>query len=1071
MAQRPSTYGINLLADGQRISPNETYALVLFTRNMKNPYKDPGSTYPDYVFRVRDPRTNSLSKSLLDYLAKIDTFSYQTPKLSDGEKALLDATQPPGALPGARPSRRMKLETERNIGVEYPALVDRALLLLPDLNRVEEKKIVNDPRLFRLEMWEYRWAILPSVQQFNRGVETFDLWLSAATHIDIISPGYCMREWADENLELLSKERRSYLELGLGELVNEISGDVYQRARGAASRVAERVADKVVPSFLRGKREDLPRAPVINVETLKKNAIELAKIVHRPTFNAAASNAFACLLQSLVVYNTKNIEMGKRRRFAGDDLHVADIDESYAMGDGNATLGPRSLHRRFIEDIFKAFPANSPPPFILRYKPGTTDREDPGLMNEAIVGLYALNALRDSVPNFYYVYASYQAPAPMSDTTLYSGSIFRTYNLVEYVPGVTLRSWIQKELFSTELDASTKVEYDLSIIELKRLRDENNKLLRGMETQGGRAGDRGTHLIGRFLTDVRAASRAAYGVRPPETPLDLLVQNSFSPLMVGNTKLGTAPEMLANEVPPLIGSAPVYAGANNFDELYSIYFQIILALECAFRMCRFSHGNLTPDAVVVRRLPQARTLVYDTPKGKYYLETSVVAVLVDFSHSRAEIRVRDDLGDQFLAKLNEEEKELASRFLLTTEEASEKWSPLPSPQHMSATAPLAQRSTAQKRSVPGTKYKFRAGDFYNEVGYAEFGTCFARDVISLLANAALLVKERYSVTPGFELLYPLMSEDLKPSYLDKLGDEKRAQADAYLAMAARYIESTGGIFPNFVDVNPSNYIESLHTHIKALRHRSSAIRKIGGNTAIPVHLRMYIPTETNSILFEAEVWDEKRWGVKYHQRPVSYKHYVTLRHHYPQQPGIHVAPPLSCINAMAAEEGGTEKLTTFDERKFWNHLNDYPECEAVRMRDVARPAQNVRDGGLPAMPRANLENLPPKPGDDKERKYIQEVRQYLIEIDTLIGAFEDPKIEVTITAGNVRSVLGTDTFTKLVDISRLMPEKISFLQEVQSQYGTLVDFGRDSWMTRFALAQKYAEIVRRASSEVGFMTG
>jgi hypothetical protein len=66
------------------------------------------------------------------------------------------------------------------------------------------------------------------------------------------------------------------------------------------------------------------------------------------------------------------------------------------------------------------------------------------LTNEAIVGLYALNELRDFFPTFQYVYAAFRAPAmDMGEGAVFSDGAYTTYTLVERLDGhVPLAEWL-----------------------------------------------------------------------------------------------------------------------------------------------------------------------------------------------------------------------------------------------------------------------------------------------------------------------------------------------------------------------------------------------------------------------------------------------------------------------------------------------------------------------------------------------------------------------------------------------------------------------------------------------------
>jgi hypothetical protein len=68
-----------------------------------------------------------------------------------------------------------------------------------------------------------------------------------------------------------------------------------------------------------------------------------------------------------------------------------------------------------------------------------------GLTNEAIVGLYALNELRDFFPTFQYIYAAFRAPAFIDGEPLRDGNYYSTYTLVETLEECRpLDEWIEE---------------------------------------------------------------------------------------------------------------------------------------------------------------------------------------------------------------------------------------------------------------------------------------------------------------------------------------------------------------------------------------------------------------------------------------------------------------------------------------------------------------------------------------------------------------------------------------------------------------------------------------------------
>jgi hypothetical protein len=89
---------------------------------------------------------------------------------------------------------------------------------------------------------------------------------------------------------------------------------------------------------------------------------------------------------------------------------------------------------------FSNFFLNENPLFVIH----AGDRDSNiGLTNEAVVGLYALNELRDYFPTFQYIYAAFRAPAFVNGEAMRDRNYYSTYTLVETLEDcVPLGDWI-----------------------------------------------------------------------------------------------------------------------------------------------------------------------------------------------------------------------------------------------------------------------------------------------------------------------------------------------------------------------------------------------------------------------------------------------------------------------------------------------------------------------------------------------------------------------------------------------------------------------------------------------------
>lgn len=83
----------------------------------------------------------------------------------------------------------------------------------------------------------------------------------------------------------------------------------------------------------------------------------------------------------------------------------------------------------------------------------------------------------------------------------------------------------------------------------------------------------------------------------------------------------------------LAGGAAVADLVRWVDILY-ILFQIIISLAMAQHFCKFVHGDLHANNVLVKRLPADVTLDYRFNGARYQLQTRYIAVIIDYGFSR-----------------------------------------------------------------------------------------------------------------------------------------------------------------------------------------------------------------------------------------------------------------------------------------------------------------------------------------------------------------------------------------------------------------------------------------------------
>lgn len=125
----------------------------------------------------------------------------------------------------------------------------------------------------------------------------------------------------------------------------------------------------------------------------------------REPYNARLMDEIACLLRSI---NARGPASRSRSRSRGTS------PEAILFRSGTSVAVPGVFQDEYRPLVF---PPDHPPAFVLKTVPENVWREDTSpyvdnapLLNEALVGIYALNALRSKIPTFMHVFAAYTAP-------------------------------------------------------------------------------------------------------------------------------------------------------------------------------------------------------------------------------------------------------------------------------------------------------------------------------------------------------------------------------------------------------------------------------------------------------------------------------------------------------------------------------------------------------------------------------------------------------------------------------------------------------------------------------------
>jgi len=308
--------------------------------------------------------------------------------------------------------------------------------------------------------------------------------------------------------------------------------------------------------------------------------------------NSALHEQAACLLQSIASETVQFTQRNAPTRALKSD-------------DGSFWL--RGIFRKEYSPFI--FPRQDiPPPFILRAArlpepvadSGAYDREvlktNASMLNEAIVGLYGTNALREHIPNFAYIYGSFMAPGLVNAARL-----------------------------STQTGAT----------------DDMDGLF-------AREGD---------PVAARANNPPRLFAHPEWTHYNMIETiSSVGANVLAPTLRAWLEANNTDEVWPSINKNP----AAFDQALFSIISQVILSLCAAKHVIgEFSHNNLTIDSVVIQSLNSRVSIVYpvreastrssswlslrDTSDNNYTVETDFIAKIVDYRNAHISFVVEDRL--------------------------------------------------------------------------------------------------------------------------------------------------------------------------------------------------------------------------------------------------------------------------------------------------------------------------------------------------------------------------------------------------------------------------------------------
>lgn len=195
-------------------------------------------------------------------------------------------------------------------------------------------------------------------------------------------------------------------------LPQRVESDIANYARSVNHRFLWESDERIFGSYLAKLFEELRKEP----------------------YNYHLHEQIACLLQS--VTHSQRYQPARVREVMY--LFGSGVYGVVASGEFRAPYPPH-------EELRKAVTSPSKTPFVIKAET-TPDNPRVGYasMNEAFIGLFALNPLKRLIPNFAYVYGTFTAPAPESkydnekreygDVKLFARPGIARYNMIQFVP-------------------------------------------------------------------------------------------------------------------------------------------------------------------------------------------------------------------------------------------------------------------------------------------------------------------------------------------------------------------------------------------------------------------------------------------------------------------------------------------------------------------------------------------------------------------------------------------------------------------------------------------------------------
>lgn len=212
-----------------------------------------------------------------------------------------------------------------------------------------------------------------------------------------------------------------------------------------ASRDARRGLLENIRNLLGGSRAHDPRS-------VRETIRAIVNEIHSRPENYELIKSFACFLQALV--NEQRIRGNREVREGVEPRIMPLISEGLSNTVMNAALiDERQFTRAYMDDAFDIF-KDAPDAFLLKmsFQP---DFSDPGALNELLVAMFGLNALRQYIPSFMFVYGSFRsfsslaAADDVDSIELFSGMGWTRYNMVETKNGITLFNEIMEHAHET----------------------------------------------------------------------------------------------------------------------------------------------------------------------------------------------------------------------------------------------------------------------------------------------------------------------------------------------------------------------------------------------------------------------------------------------------------------------------------------------------------------------------------------------------------------------------------------------------------------------------------------------